>query len=763
VPRLLASTGVALCAIYLVFLGGTSVGTFASGLRIASVSLAAVVLLTWSLVALRRPSWRPRSVLLPAMLACLGSMAVSTAFSRVPRVSLEYLGYAVLLAALYLLLVRLMASPDFRTLLVGLAAVMFVVTSAVFIVLVADLWVSWWQAVGRLAIPPLRPNFISLTWNNPSAILIMVALLAIPTAAPFSSTTRRGITVFIAIGLTVAVVALLTGSRAGWLALAVAGLVGVISLFASRDRRTALRLTLFGGVGGRVPIGLRVAAVVAVTAIAIGTVEFLPAILQRAGAGGENLRLGFYAAALRIFATSPIVGTGPGTWVILRPAFTQTDEADYYIPHAHDVPVQTLAELGLVGALAGVVLVASLLWLVWSAARSSDGHRARWGWLTGLGLLYFGVHNLLDFYPNMPAALFAAALPVAYLDATSEGVPAIRGRRLPASLAGVASIAGMATVVFAWAGLALLEMPVRDFDRAVGSANQGSWAEALAPARAAAAADPNISPYNLAAGLAAARAGDDAGAAAYFERVTNQDDVPEAWLDLAAEQALLGRHDDAAGSLTRAMRLGLQRVEVALPAGDLAMRLGRVDLAIEAFADSVDQNPTLAGDPWWQADAARAAIFPEVLKRALGNAGIDGQWVIELMAGDLDSAATLAATSSDPRGNGRIVAAWRGDPSALQGLMDHCSAEPLDTRGLAWCARLEDRAGDHVSADRYRSEAEADDAGSSSSSLTLRVTGGDSGHPHIAPTGAFWWAIYTYRRLAPEDLLVPSLIHVELK
>ncbi len=117
--RMLAWVGLALLAAYLVFIGGGWLGIYTSGLRITTVAVAAVVLGTWAFVAWRRPEWRPRSVLLPPIVACLGSMAISTVFSRVPRVSLEYLGYAVLLAALYLLLVRLMAQPFFRVRLVS--------------------------------------------------------------------------------------------------------------------------------------------------------------------------------------------------------------------------------------------------------------------------------------------------------------------------------------------------------------------------------------------------------------------------------------------------------------------------------------------------------------------------------------------------------------------------------------------------------------------------------------------------------------------
>jgi O-antigen ligase len=761
--RMLAWVGMALGAAYLVFIGGGWLGIYTAGLRIATVSLAAVVLGGWAFVAWRRPEWRPRSVLLPAILACLASLAISTAFSRVPRVSLEYLGYGILLAALYLLLVRLMADPFFRSRLVGLGSVLFVAVAVEFIVYVVFLWIQWWQAVGHLAIPPLRPNFIGLAYGNPSAVLTMVALLAVPTAARWASWRPRGIVTFLAIGVVTGVVALMTGSRAGWLALGVAGLVGVVALVASRERRGSIRRAMRGDGEGSLPRVLwRGLPVLGIAAVAVGVI-LLPAILRRAEAGGEDLRGTFYAVALRMFAASPVVGTGPGTWVIQRTAFTQTNEIDVYIPHAHDVPVQTLAELGLVGAAAGVILIGSLVWLFRNAARSADGERQRWGWLTGLGLLYFGVHNLLDFYPNMPAVLFAAALPVAYLDATSPAGFALPRLVRSRPIGPRTSLAGLAVVVFAAAALLLQEGPVLQLADAVGAANTGKWEQALAPARAAAAADPDISPYQLTAGLVSAHLGDHAAAAAYFQRVADRDDLPEAWLDLAAEQAELGRRDEAVAALDRAFRLGWQRAEVAMPAGALALRLGLIDLATEAFADSIVRSPSLAGDPWWMADPERTALYPSVIEAALDLASPDARWQIAMLSGDEARATDLAADAPSPQRAGLIIAAGSGSPEAIRALDDACAANPLDLGQIRWCARIANRSGNDVEADRFRTQAETINAGSSAGGLELRVATPEDRGPILAPAGAYTWAVYTYRRWGPLDMLVPALVHLHLE
>ena len=49
--------------------------------------------------------------------------------------------------------------------------------------------------------------------------MTMAVLLAVPAAATFGSASRRGLAALISIGGAVALVALLSGSRSGWLAL----------------------------------------------------------------------------------------------------------------------------------------------------------------------------------------------------------------------------------------------------------------------------------------------------------------------------------------------------------------------------------------------------------------------------------------------------------------------------------------------------------------------------------------------------------------
>lgn len=761
-PRLLAWLALIALITYLVFFGGSWLGLYVPALRLFSVVLIAAGFLVWAGVAWRQPRWKPRSALFPAIVAALVSLAISTVFSRYPRVSLEYLGYAIVLAGLYLLLVRLLADPFLGPRLVALAGALFAVVSVIYVLSSVRRWVDWWAAVGRITTPPLRPEYESLTYGTPSTVLTIAAMLAIPALASLGPSIRgrlAGGLIVVALGL----VAILTGSRAGWLGLGIALIATAVVMLGFPSTREAVAARL-----GRV--GVRwILAIAGVALVALAIVG--PAILRRVASGGEENRLTFVRVALELFAESPVVGGGPGSWVIERLPLTRADEIDEYIPHAHNLYAQTLGELGIVGALAGLFVVATLVLLLRDGIRSALQTRRRWAWLTLFGWAYFAAHQLLDFYPNMPAVLFAAALPVAYLDATSAPgtrlwhLPAaIRVPGIPSRIRRASMPAALAFMTVAIAGLGLQEIPALQHDTAVNRALAGDWAGADAPARVAAAEDPDISPYLFTAGLTASRAGDHLAAAGYFAQVAHRDDFPEAWLNLAAEQVTQNQSAEAEASIRAALRLGRQRPAVAMPAGDLALRIGKPELAIEAFAAAIAVTPSLAGDPWWTGDPARSKALAVALPMAAAAMPAGGRWEVYLMAGDVSEATQLATESGDPQHTRTIVNAWNGDAAALSQVVSACDADPLDVPSLRWCARLEAHAGYPDAASRFRYMVNVVSAGSYRAAAELRV---NPSPPTVRPVfdggPAIAWGTYTYRRATTWDVLVPGLLRLNLE
>jgi len=302
-----------------------------------------------------------------------------------------------------------------------------------------------------------------------------------------------------------------------------------------------------------------------------------------------------------------------------------------------------------------------------------------------------------------------------------------------------------------------------DEARAVDQANAGNWAAADGPARSAAAQDPRIVSYLFTAGLTAAHAGDHVAAAAYFEQVTRNNDLPEAWLNLAAEQGALADQGAAVISLRSAMRIGDQRPGVAIAAGGLALQLGQHDLAIQALTAAAVTVPSFLADAWWLQDEARMTAWHEVAQAAMAATGPDVQWEVALMTGDATTARTLAATPGLDPSTIDFVNAWLGDEGAYTRIIARCQGDALQLQPLFWCARIEGRRGNVDRANDYRYLANAINGGSYRAGAEVRV----ATEPMIGRSSegnlAIFWGTYTYRRPTPWDVLVPSLVHLTLQ
>jgi O-antigen ligase/tetratricopeptide (TPR) repeat protein len=757
---LVAWASIAVLAAYCLFIGGSWGGLYLGDVRRLSLILTAAAIGVWLVVAWRNPAWRPRTVLWPGFLAALVAMALATATSAFPRLGLEYLAWAVLLTALYLLLVRLMASPFFRPRVTSFATIAAFGVGIAYVALVIGAWIGWWSSIGRIAAPPLRPGFEGIVFGNPSAVLTVSVLLTATAVAHLLGGPRsRAILAVAAVALSMAV-ALLTGSRAGWLALAIAVVVTGAAWLLDGAHRRIVWATAMSKQARRVLIPVAIVAI-------IGGLIAAPGILVRAGAGGDDLRSGFYAAAIRMFQSSPMTGVGPGNWVARRLVFSADTDVDMTIPHAHNIYLQTLAESGVLGALAGLVVIVLLVRLLYRAIRDDDPSRRRIGWCALFATIYFGSHQLLDFYANQPAVLFAFAIPIAWLDATlpqraSSTEPkhrgAVSGRRwLP-----IAAATGLVAVVGSVAFLGWSEAGAARMQKGVAQLDTGDAAASVESLRAAVAGDPAMPPYHFALGLALADTGDLAGAASQFEASTAVDAMPEAWLDLAAVRARLGDRAGAQIALGEAMRIGRQQSGVALGTGVVKLELGDREGAVAAFADALAIGPSFAGDLWWTADPERAAVWPEVYARAFAAASPVGRFELAIETSDRTAAMQAIAGMTDPeaaRTYRLVLDAWSGDAAALAALEQRGRDRPLVGLTLNWLARIHVRAGNAAKAAYYVDWGKVLSTRSDTGAEELRIDRGQPGAT-IAGTSALFYGHFGYRRPTPTDQFVPWLPHL---
>jgi O-antigen ligase/tetratricopeptide (TPR) repeat protein len=683
--------------IYVVLLGGTYAGVVAVGLRITSLSIIAVGLVCWAALAWRRPEWRPRTAIWPAFVLPLAALALSTLLSPFPRLGLDYLAWAIILVALYLLLVRVMSMPPARERVGGLAAFLGIALGLLYIAMVATRWLEWWELLGRFEMPMLRPTYLYLLGNGPTIVAPMLILLSATAFGGLGwregSRGRRGLLAILTV-VTLAAV-LLTGTRGSWLALAVAlGVVVAGMAFRSRGR---LRVRL-GDRRSRVVLVVGVAVALLLLAVAV------PGLAQLA-ARGDGGRTALATVTLRMFESSPLTGEGPGTFAPRRSSHTEPGEFADVVPHAHNLYLQTLGEAGLLGAVAGLVTIGAVLWLLAGGLRDPDAGRRRWTWAAFFALLYVGVNSLVDGFANLPHVMLLAALPLAVVDATSRqtlGLPfpspgGTWARRIRTATAVTVFVAAGIAV----AGLYRIESIAMIHDRAVLAVEAGDWEAAAPDATTAAIEDPAMPPYQLTRGLAAAESEDWGTAVLAFAAAVSVDDQPETWLNLALALHELGRPDEEVrAAIDSALRLGGQRPDILVPAASLYARIDEAELADEAWAQALLLAPSLAADDAFTGLIGSRERFVRLLDAAIELS--DSPWVLALMASDTERAQRLAAGADDGGLASRVVAAWGGDPQAVADLQAEALAHPSDRVLLDWAARTSAHAGDDANAGRFR-------------------------------------------------------------
>lgn len=141
-------------------------------------------------------------------------------------------------------------------------------------------------------------------------------------------------------------------------------------------------------------------------------------------------RFDYWRVALRLFASSPLVGIGAGSFGRRYDAMRRFLKHSQYV---HDLPLRVLAETGAVGELLFLSLLAVLAFALVRAARRRDSQVAA-GALIALAVSsYFLVHSLVDWVDEFPAlAAPAIGLPLAALSLAHPAAPPVAHPAAPA-------------------------------------------------------------------------------------------------------------------------------------------------------------------------------------------------------------------------------------------------------------------------------------------------------------------------------------------
>jgi tetratricopeptide (TPR) repeat protein len=334
---------------------------------------------------------------------------------------------------------------------------------------------------------------------------------------------------------------------------------------------------------------------------------------------------------------------------------------------AHNLYLNTAAEMGLVGLAAGgwLLLAVGRTWLARWRQASETADRVRVA-AAGAALAGLAVQNLADTFaatPNLLPILAIAAFALSETAAEANPGPNPAQPRLGRILPRLALLALAVVAV----GLAWLDAGQFYFQRSVSLAGRGNLAEASTAAEQARRLDPAMPLYAFQSAYLYGQMTEQPGAAAkavelYQAGLAAEPVDGRQTANLAAMLWQTGNRDAAINMLARAVAVEPDPIYL-VNLGYFYEQVGDVEHATQAYQRALVLAPRLAGSEFWQADDARAALWPTILAQAeteVGTQALGNWWLqVTLAQGDWINAAHYAQT---------ILQSTPGDCTALSAL-----------------------------------------------------------------------------------------------
>jgi len=649
---------------FIAFVGTTLLFTHPV-LRAGAQVLYAVPLLAWALLRIRGPV----HLLDVAIIAGIVAHLLVSVASLDPQGSLEASGLVVVYAATFWLARHVDARPRLRR--VGVVAVALAIVF--WLVILAITWsVEKVVDVGTFGWPPRLDAHQPYVWgsvNSPPVLVMLVApFLAWLPRGPF----RRAMVILWA--LTAAVIVPFSVGRAAWVGMVVT-LVAAEVLFGFPLSRRTLAGVRRGSWLARAGAAVAGIALLGIVGLAVLRFEWVVAVIDS--------RVRLWQQAMGLFMADPLTGAGPSTFPWARLTQAPDFEDRVGARFAHNIPMQTLADGGLLLAAAGTVIAVAWLGLLVERRSALDARRRL---AAAVVVGYAGV-GLFDDLAFLPAITVLVVVLAAWAIPPPLHPPAARGRELgprgwllPTALA-VATMAALPGVV----GINAARI---ETDAARRAAFGGDWDRSLAGFRRAVAFQPSNALYWMSIGLLEHELGRaDVARQAYRTARALSPGDPRPWGALAAladdpeqERDLLLESARRANSPQYAYRLA----EAHLRAGDR-------DEGARYFAISVVIRPGLFSTlPADLRTAVRAALPAAV--DTVGSIGgrnpEEALWNAALAVGEVHPGASLPWQAAERIAAGDLGEAKRvvaeGLRTAPRDLRAHQVASAL---ALARCDR----------------------------------------------------------------------------
>jgi len=596
---------------YILLIGATPNGlAMYEVIRISLILLGVVGALWLGWRFRRREPFRP-SPLQGPLLGLLVAYGVTTLTSIDPRRSLNGLW----LMGLYVLTFALISDLLTHDWPAELFVKSLLIVGGILIawgILQLVLWEWRWLEIagGRPILPPviLRLNPFLMHANLVAAFTNLLLPLALVCLLTSRSTLVRVVLAGYLIGA--GIVVLFTSSRAGWLgSMTALTLTGLLGLQASGWLKQISPYRWRWGIGtAAILLGaLVVPGVAAVVALRVVHHPTHGPLLQS--------RQEFWLPAWRTFADSPLVGSGPDTYVTSYMRDNPVPPASLHV-HAHSVILNLAAETGLPGLVAGAWIIVALVRAAfrrWQTALSLPERPLLAGLLGSLAGC--AVHSLFDTPTFVPSVALTLILLLALL------VTPVPGREIKAHLRWNVGLAILwLSLVASGVGMQYAYAP---FLEGTALANARDYRAAAPLLDRAVQRDPGHAFYNLQAGyvygrLAASSDGSGQGtdndlaletAIRYYE--TGMAHEPAYSLNHANLASLYWWHGDperALAEMKQAVQLAPGEATYRLNLGVFYEQLGLEQEAMATYSTTLSLRPTWARAYFWRSTPLRREI-----------------------------------------------------------------------------------------------------------------------------------------------------------
>jgi tetratricopeptide (TPR) repeat protein/O-antigen ligase len=584
---LLQLAGTLLVGAYMILIGGSFNATVSYRVQLLNAIVASVIAIIWvSRRAYQRKSLIATSLEIPLALF-VGSQWLSVISSAQPRISVEGALTTTAWVLAFIVLGDLLANGWPKITIENT-----LILTAAFITVQALLEISnWFISWLKLGLFPLVAYRVVGFLGHPNLTTAALNLLLPLVIVRFIRTPNR----LLRIGLIILVIGMLTvefftSSRSGWVGLA------------------ALLMTLFGlGFLERTayqyiqPWRMRWKSL----SSTFRRIIYLAIILFGAGLGyllwQETLHAShpeFFSSRQYIwgpawdnFLAQPVLGSGVGLYTWYYPKYASIPP-EWLAPHAHSILFQILGESGIVGVLAGLILLGSAGYLFWKRWNLGTGRL----WTAAFISIAVGwfVHHLFDYLFGTPAFTFLFIVIAALaFDLPASERPAYRYHPLYLVLP-LAGLIGL--------GIFFLRASALN-DQGLSLVNANKWPEAAATFEQAAQADPGLTLYWQNAAYANTRAGNLSAALPLWQRASLDDPY---WPLLPATLGVLQPN-----------RSELQTANILAPHSDLfALNLGVLDelagdenAARENYQRALTLKPGSVSALFWQQTSLRKKIL----------------------------------------------------------------------------------------------------------------------------------------------------------